>query len=288
MLAALQSAPVELSWWEAVILGLVEGITEYLPVSSTGHLLATNEFLGLNETAESTAAADTFAICIQVGAILAVLVLYWSRIRQMLDGLFGRSEEGRKVLFAVIAAFIPTAIIGVFLRGFVKDRLFGLTPITIAWLVGGLIVLALVRSKWFDRTSHELRDITVQHAALIGVAQAVALWPGVSRSLVTIIAGVAVGMRLAAAVEFSFLLGLLTLTAATVLEGADNGQAMLDTFGWVTPLIGLVVAFVSAAAAVRWMVDWLNKRGFAIFGWYRVAIGVLGLALIAANVLPGS
>ena len=288
MLAALQSAPVELSWWEAVILGLVEGITEYLPVSSTGHLLATNEFLGLNETAESTAAADTFAICIQVGAILAVLVLYWSRIRQMLDGLFGRSEEGRKVLFAVIAAFIPTAIIGVFLRGFVKDRLFGLTPITIAWLVGGLIVLALVRSKWFDRAGHELRDLTVQHAALIGVAQAVALWPGVSRSLVTIIAGVAVGMRLAAAVEFSFLLGLLTLTAATVLEGADNGQAMLDTFGWVTPLIGLVVAFVSAAAAVRWMVDWLNKRGFAIFGWYRVAIGVLGLALIAANVLPGS
>ena len=93
MLAALQSAPVELSWWEAVILGLVEGITEYLPVSSTGHLLATNEFLGLNETAESTAAADTFAICIQVGAILAVLVLYWSRIRQMLDGLVAAAHR---------------------------------------------------------------------------------------------------------------------------------------------------------------------------------------------------
>lgn len=277
---------VDLSWWEAIILGLVEGVTEYLPVSSTGHLLATSELLGLNETQASEDAADTFAICIQLGAILAVVVLYWERIRQMIDGLIGRSDDGRRLLLAVIAAFIPTAIIGVVLRGPVKDRLFGMTPIAIAWLVGGVIVLALVHRKWFDRAGRVLDELSVQHAVLIGIAQAIALWPGVSRSLVTIIAGVAVGMRLAAAVEFSFLLGLLTLTAATVLEGADNGSQMVDTFGWFTPLLGLIVAFVSATIAVRWMVDWLNRRGFGVFGWYRVLIGIGALGLIAVGTLP--
>lgn len=278
--------PVELSWWEAIVLGLVEGITEYLPVSSTGHLLAVSELLGLNDTAASEAAADTFAICIQLGAILAVVVLYWERIRQMLDGLIGRSDEGRQVLLAVIAAFIPTAIIGLVLRNAVKSRLFGMPPIAIAWLVGGLIVLFLVKKKWFDRPGNALSELTIKHAALIGVAQAIALWPGVSRSLITIIAGVAVGMRLAAAVEFSFLLGLLTLTAATVLEGADNGAQMIETFGWFTPLLGLIVAFVSATAAVKWMVDWLNRNGFGVFGWYRIVIGLIALGLIAAGVLP--
>ena len=278
----------ELSWWEAVILGLVEGITEYLPVSSTGHLLVTSELLNLSNTPEAEAATDTFAICIQAGAILAVLLLYRERIQQMLDGLLGRSDEGRAVLMAVMAAFIPTAIIGVTLRSTVKEQLFGPFPVVVAWIIGGVVILALSRRDWFNKPGQALTELTARNAVIIGVAQAIALWPGVSRSLVTIIAGVAVGMSLAASVEFAFLLGLITLTAATVLEGADNGQAMLDTFGWVTPLIGLVVAFVSAAAAVRWMVDWLNKRGFAIFGWYRVAIGVLGLALIAANVLPGS
>lgn len=286
LLGANLFAAVELSWWEAIILGLVEGVTEYLPVSSTGHLLATSELLGLNETAASEAAADTFAICIQLGAILAVVVLYWSRIRQMIDGLLGRSDEGRRVLVAVIAAFIPTAMIGLVLRGAVKSRLFGMLPISVAWLVGGIIVVLLVRNQWFDRPGRALGELTIRHAALIGVAQAIALWPGVSRSLVTIIAGVAVGMKLASAVEFSFLLGLITLTAATVLEGADNGSQMLETFGWFTPLLGLVVAFVSAAAAVKWMVDWLNKNGFGVFGWYRLVIGIAALALIGTGALP--
>ena len=112
------------------------------------------------------------------------------------------------------------------------------------------------------------------------------MWPGVSRSLVTIIAGVAIGLKLADAVEFSFLLGLITLTAATVLEGGQNGAEMFDTFGIWTPLLGLIVAFVSAAAAVKWMVDWLNHRGFAVFGWYRAALGIVALTLIWINVLP--
>lgn len=269
----------ELSWWEAVILGLVEGVTEYLPVSSTGHLLVTSELLDLSTTPEAEAATDTFAICIQAGAILAVLLLYRERIQQMVDGLLGRSDDGRAVLMAVMAAFIPTAIIGVTLRSTVKEQLFGPFPIVVAWIIGGIVILALSRRDWFNKPGEALTELTVRHAVIIGVAQAIALWPGVSRSLVTIIAGVAVGMSLAASVEFAFLLGLITLTAATVLEGADNGQEMFDTFGVWTPLLGLVVAFVSAAAAVKWMVGWLNRNGFAVFGWYRIAIGLIALTL---------
>ncbi len=278
-------AAIELSWLDAIILGLVEGITEYLPVSSTGHLLVTNDLLGLADTEAAEKASDTFAICIQSGAILAVLFLYWERIRQMLDGLLGKSEEGRKILIAVLVAFIPTVIIGLTLDSLVEDALFGIVPIAIAWVIGGLVILALQRSNWFDQTTGELGDLTVRSALIIGSLQAIALWPGVSRSMTVIIAGVLMGLSLRAAVEFSFLLGLLTLTAATAFVGLKDGAEMVETFGWVNPLIGLVVAFVSAVAAVKWMVDWLNEKGFEIFGWYRLAIGVLAFILLGAGVL---
>lgn len=277
-----------LSWWEAIILGLVEGITEYLPVSSTGHLLVTAELLGLNNTATSEAAVETFAICIQLGAILAVLLLYRERIQTMIQGLLGRSAEGRSLLIALIAAFVPTAIIGVTLRTIVKDRLFGVEPTAAAWIVGGLIVLVLSRQGWFSRGGDALTSLTPGKAAVIGFAQAIALWPGVSRSLVTIIAAVAVGLSLTAAVEFSFLLGLITLSAATVLEGAAEGSNLIDTFGWATPLLGLLIAFLSAVIAIRWMVSWLERRGFEAFGWYRLAAGALALTLMATGVLGGA
>lgn len=276
---------IELTWLDAIILGLVEGITEYLPVSSTGHLLVVNEFLGLNETEEAELAADTFAICIQSGAILAVLFLYWERIRQMLDGLLGKSDEGRQILIAVMVAFVPTVIIGLTLDSLVEDALFGVLPIAIAWVIGGLVILGLQRADWFERTTGELESLTMKSAFIIGSLQAIALWPGVSRSMTVIIAGVLMGLSLRAAVEFSFLLGLLTLTAATAFVGLKDGAEMIDTFGVVNPLIGLLVAFVSAVAAVKWMVNWLNEKGFEIFGWYRLAIGVLALIFLATGVL---
>ena len=269
-----------LSVFAAVILGLVEGFTEYLPVSSTGHLLVTNEILGLGGTPDADDALEAYAICIQAGAILAVLVLYQERIRQMVDGLLGRSAEGRRVLLAVIAAFVPTAIIGLALRDVVRDRLFGVGPIATAWLIGGVGILLLVRSGFFSRAGIALSSISTTQALLIGLGQAVALWPGVSRSLVTIIAGVLVGLSLEAAVEFSFLLGLVTLSAATVLTAYTEGGLLIDTFGFATPLIGLAVAFVAAVVSVRWMVAWLQSRGFAIFGYYRVVIGVAAFAAI--------
>lgn len=278
-------APVELTILQAIILGLVEGLTEYLPVSSTGHLLVTNELLGLNDTAESEAAIETYAICIQVGAIIAVLFLYWERIRQLIDGLFGRSEEGRSILTAVIIAFTFTAVIGLASEDFVKDNLFGIAPIAAAWIVGGIVILVLSRSGWFDKPGRELGTLTWQNAIVIGVMQAIAMWPGVSRSWITIVACVLIGLSLRAAVEFSFLLGLLTLTAATAYEGLKGGSELIDTFGVTTPLIGLVVAFISAMAAVKWMVAWLNDKGFEIFGWYRIAVGILAFVLLGTDVI---
>ncbi len=276
---------IELSVLQAIILGLVEGLTEYLPVSSTGHLLVTNELLGLNETEASEAAIETYAICIQVGAIIAVLFLYQERIRQMIDGLLGRSEEGRRILIAVIIAFTFTAVIGLSLQDVIRDRFFGVGPIAGAWLLGGIGILVLSRTGWFDRTTKELGSLTWQNAVVIGLIQAIAIWPGVSRSMITIIGAVLIGLSLRAAVEFSFLLGLITLTAATALEGLQGGEELIDTFGVTTPLIGLVVAFVSAMGAVKWMVSWLNDKGFEVFGWYRVAIGILAFILLAAGVI---
>jgi len=276
---------IELTIFQAIILGLVEGLTEYLPVSSTGHLLVTNELLGLNNTQASEDAINTYAICIQVGAIIAVLFLYWERIRQMIDGLLGRSEEGRKILIAVLIAFGFTAVIGLTIGEIIKDNLFGVAPIAGAWILGGVVILVLSRTGWFDRTTNELGALTWQNAVVIGLIQAIAMWPGVSRSMITIIAAVLVGLSLRAAVEFSFLLGLITLSAATAYEGLKGGEELIDTFGVGTPLIGLVVAFVAAIASVKWMVTWLNDKGFEVFGWYRIAVGIIAFGLLATNTI---
>ncbi len=282
---AQESAEIELTVLQAIILGLVEGLTEYLPVSSTGHLLVTNELLGLNATEESQAAIETYAICIQVGAIIAVLFLYQERIRQMIDGVLGKSDEGRQISIAVIIAFTFTAVVGLSTEDFVTNNLFGVAPVAGAWIVGGIVILVLSRMGWFDQAGAELGSLTWKSSIVIGLIQAIAVWPGVSRSMITIIGAVLVGLSLRAAVEFSFLLGLVTLTAATAWAGLQGGAELIDTFGVTTPLIGLVVAFVSAMAAVKWMVAWLNERGFELFGWYRIAIGILAFGLLAAGAI---
>ncbi|MCP5033868.1 MAG: undecaprenyl-diphosphate phosphatase [Actinomycetia bacterium] len=272
---------VGLSVWSAIVLGLVEGLTEYLPVSSTGHLLVTTELLGLGGTEAEETALDAYAICIQAGAILAVVFLYHQRIRQMVDGLLGRSDDGRRIMLAVVAAFVPTAIIGLAFGSLVRENLFGVLPTATAWLVGGIAIVMITRMGLLDRAGIELHEITLAQAGLIGFGQAIALWPGVSRSLVTIIAALIVGLCLRAAVEFSFLLGLITLSAATLLTAVQEGDLLIDTFGLATPLIGLVVAFGAAVASVRWMVAWLQERGLDIFGYYRIVIGLAAFAALS-------
>ena len=261
------------------MLGVVEGITEYLPVSSTGHLLVVGELLGLADGADR--ALDTFSIAIQFGAILAVLVLYRSRVTSVARGLVGRDESGRAVASRVALAFVPAAAVGLVAGDALKDALFGPVPVTIAWAIGGVFLLL-----WRPRAGRlSLEEMPHRAALVIGVAQVAALWPGVSRSLVTLVAALAVGLTLAAAVEFSFLLGVVTLSAATFLDLARHGGDMVDAFGVMTPIIGLVTAFVTAMAAITWMVTWLETRSLRIFGWWRLTVAALATTLLATGVL---
>ena len=262
----------------AVLLGIVEGITEFLPVSSTGHLIVVGGLIKFG-VGDTRIAGDTYSVAIQFGAILAVLVLYRRRIWSMVRGLFGRDREGRGALTAIVAAFLPAAVLGVVVGDAVKDALFGPVPVMIAWFVGGVALLV-----WQPKGGRlALHEIPLRSAVVIGLAQALAFWPGVSRSLVTIVGGVLVGLSLSAAVEFSFLLGLITLSAATFLDLAKHGGEMFDRFGTVAPLAGLLCAFVTALVSVRWMVQWLNTRSLRVFGWYRVGAAVVVLALVAGN-----
>ena len=223
-----------LSTLDAVILGIVEGITEYLPVSSTGHLVVVQRWLGLGDAAGRDA-ADTFAIAIQIGAILAVVLLYRARIVSMLNGIAGRDPEGRRVLGLLVTSFLPAAALGAAFGDAIKDELFSPGPVVIAWVVGGVFLLVWKPRR--DGTT--LGQLSTRGAIVIGFAQALALWPGVSRSLVTIAAAVLVGLSLSAALEYSFLLGLATLSAATVFDLAKNGGELFDAYGIGRPLLGV-------------------------------------------------
>jgi undecaprenyl-diphosphatase len=272
--------------FDAIVLGIVEGLTEYLPISSTGHLLVTARILDLPTSGAAGDAVKSYEIAIQFGAILAVLLLYRHRVWTMVEGLTNRSADGRRLLVAVAIAYVPAAVVGVISEKAVKDVLFGTWPVVVAWILGGVIVIALSRmGKLGPRGGRALDTITPRDALVIGGAQVLALWPGTSRSLVTIVAALLIGVSMEAAVEFSFLLGFVTLSAATLYETAKDGRLMLDTFGLGTPLLGLVVAFVFAALAIKWMVGYLSHHDLAIFGWYRLAVAVLVIVLVATGAI---
>ncbi len=267
---------------DAVVLGLVEGVTEWLPISSTGHLTVTQDLLKIDGDA-----ADSYAIAIQAGAILAVLILFRSRFEGMIQGVRGRDPEGRATLVAIVVACLPAVLIGLTFEDAIKDNLFGTGPVVVAWFVGGLVILAVARHRrGLDPTAGDpLTALTWRHALIIGCAQSLALWPGVSRSLVTIVAATLLGLSVPAAVEFSFLLGFVTLGGATAYELLSSGDVMLEAYGLAMPLLGLAMAFVSAVAAMRWMVGYLQEHSLAIFGWYRIAVAVVvGLLLVTGAV----
>lgn len=262
---------------QALILGLVEGITEYLPVSSTGHLLIAQRLLGIAEND----AANSYAIAIQAGAILAVLGLYWRRVGSMVQGVMGRNMQGLNLALCLIVAFLPAAIIGGLFNDRIEQYLFGVKPVIGAWVVGGVVILVLSRWIRAHRQGRDLSQLDWPAALVIGLAQVLAMWPGTSRSLVTILGGLAVGLSMSAAVEFAFLLGVLTLTAATAYAALKHGDGMVQAYGWMPLLIGFVVAWVSAALAVKWMVAWLNRHGMALFAWWRfIAAGLAAWLLL--------
>jgi len=276
-----------MTWWQALILGIVEGLTEYLPVSSTGHLILVAWLLGLSEDPALKAAVDSFNIVIQAGAIAAVAGLYWSRVKQMAKGLVGRDRDGRRLLTNLVIAFMPAAVMGPFLNDPIKAHLFAPWPVIGALFVGAWLMLAVAWNQTLlqRNAARDLDDVDWRIALLIGFGQCIAMWPGTSRSMMTIVAALLLGLRPKAAAEFSFLLGLITLSAATAYDGYRGGDAILEQIGWAPLLIGFVAAAVSAALAVKWFVGFLTRRGLAPFGWYRLGLALLLAALIAGGVM---
>ncbi|HBZ68724.1 MAG TPA: undecaprenyl-diphosphate phosphatase [Deltaproteobacteria bacterium] len=271
-----------------MVLGLVEGITEYLPVSSTGHLILASSLLGLGRDEASKSALDAFEVVVQGGAILAVLGLYATRVRSLLLGLAGRDPAGLKLARNLFLAFLPAAVLGLAVHEAIKTHLFNPPAVFSALFVGGVWMI------WLDRhRRHEGRgvnDLSARDALWIGLLQCASLWPGTSRSMMTIGAGLLIGMRATEAAEFSFLLGLPTLGAACLYELAKNVHEasqhgtpnLFQELGVKACLLGVVVATVSAAFAVRWLVSFLNRHGLAPFGWYRIALCiVMGLLIFA-------
>jgi undecaprenyl-diphosphatase len=289
--------------WQAFLLGVIEGITEYLPISSTGHLLVAQHLMGIGvKTALDKAAADTFAICIQGGAILAVVGLYYKRVLQMIRGVLGQDAEGLRLAISIVIGFLPAAVIGMAANDWIEEKLFGMWPVVFAWVFGGVMILAA--TWWTKRNGKsgegmELLELTWKMALVIGFMQCVAMWPGTSRSLMTIVGGLLVGLSVRAAVEYSFLLGVLTLTAATAkkavwkvhdLDAAydvwfGGAKLMWDHYGALPLIVGVVAATVSAAFAVKWLVSYLQSHGLAVFGWYRIIVGTIIGGLVYAGVL---
>ena len=243
---------------EAVLLGIVEGITEFLPISSTGHLILTSSLLGL----EHTEFLKSFEIAIQLGAIVSVVLLYW---RSFLDiPLLGR----------IATAFVPTALVGAFLYPFIKGTLLGNELIVVAALAIGGVALIIFELSRAHGTTESLTHISYGHAFLIGIAQSVAVIPGVSRSASTIVGGLLIGIDRVKIVEFSFLLAVPTMAAATILDLSQS--AFLFTGREFTLLaVGFVVSCLVALAAITWLLRFVRTHTFIGFGIYRIFIAAV-------------
>ena len=232
-------------------------------------------------------AVDRFNIVIQAGAIIAVLGLYRMRVNQMVHGLLGRDDAGRRLALQLMVAFAPAAVLGPLLDSRIEAYLFNPGPVIAALFVGG--VLMLVLAAFFkarpERLRLEVEQLTYKAALLIGLAQCFAMWPGTSRSMMTIVAALLLGFRPWAAAEIAFLLGLITLGAATVYKSVQGGEQMLEQLGMLNIAVGLVAATISAALAVHWFVKFLTRKGLAPFGWYRLALSALLMLLVSNGAL---
>ncbi len=293
-----------LSARDAFVLGVVEGVTEFLPVSSTGHLIIASDLLELNadeqlldsagrpiwltppsdenpagEPLTLKLAADTYVVVIQAGAICAVVLLYWGQLTGMLAGLLGRSTAGLRLLRNIILACIPAVVIGLAAEDWIDANLFSIRAVAFALITGA--ALMFYAERWRRKTSGlatsrlEPADLRPGQALGIGLMQCLALWPGMSRSMSTMVGGYFVGLAPAKAAEFSFLVGLPILTGAAGLKAMKHGPAMITVFGWGPVLFGAAVAAVSAGIAVKFLVGYLTRHGLEVFAIYRVIVGAV-------------
>lgn len=270
--------------FQAAILGAVEGLTEFLPVSSTGHLILAARAMGLVGEV-----MNAFEIVIQAGALLAVLCLYRARVFQVVAGVARPRSGGGLLLLKLLVAFLPAAIVGLALHHAIERHLFGPRPVAIALLLGGVVMVIFERvrrARGGTPRFESVDAIPLTVALWIGIFQCASLWPGMSRSMVTILGGLILGCSAVAAAEFSFLLALPTLGAATLFDFVKHKDALLHggEVGKAAILTGLVVAAVVAAIAIRSFLRYLTRHGLTLFGWYRIVLGVVLLVLLGRHV----
>ena len=254
--------------FQAIILAIIEGLTEFLPVSSTGHMIIASSLMGIG----SDEFVKMFTIAIQFGAILSVIVLYWRRFLQT-----------KEFYFKLLVAFIPAAVLGKLLNDFIDSLLESVPVVATTLLLGGILLLFV--DRWFNDETNEETEVTYLTALKIGFFQCIAMIPGVSRSAATIIGGMTQKLSRKAAAEFSFFLAVPTMFAATAYKMYKyvkvNG---FDTSHINLLIIGNVVAFIVAMLAIRFFINFLTKHGFKVFGYYRIALGLLLIVLLLSGV----
>lgn len=263
---------------DAIILGIVEGLTEFLPVSSTGHLLLANSILGLESQA-----ADSYAIVIQFGALLAVFVYYRARIATMLKGVQNPRSPGFRLLTNLLIAFVPAAVVGLLLEDFIENRLMRHDGwIAAALIVGGVLMIVVQKTHPNkNRRIHDLEEISPRDALWVGIAQCFALWPGMSRSMSTIVGGQLRGLDDSVSADFSFLLALPTLGAATLYKLVSDYDALVSMEGGIAVMLaGLIVSFLTGWAAIAWFLTILKRIGMAPFGAYRIIVGLIVIGFL--------
>jgi undecaprenyl-diphosphatase len=259
---------------KAFVLGVVEGLTEFLPVSSTGHLLLVERFFGFADEEFG----KTFAVLIQFGAILALLSIYFSRIWHLATNMF-TDPQARRFVIGLFIAFLPAAVVGALAHGFIKAVLFNVWIVCFTLIVGGAILL------WVDRTNlstryHDATKFSLPMYLIIGLAQCLSMIPGTSRAGATIVAAMLLGADRRSAAEFSFWLAMPTMAGAFVYDlYKSHGQLSMNNAGIIT--FGFIVSFICAWIVVKTFLDYVQRHGFALFAWWRVIVGTLGLIALA-------
>jgi undecaprenyl-diphosphatase len=265
---------------KAAVLGIVEGLTEFLPISSTGHLIIAGQLLGFGGEK-----AKVFDIVIQSGAMLAVVWEFRARFLGVLKGL-GHDPAARRFVINLAIAFTPAALLGLAFAGAIKQHLFHAVPVALAFIVGGALILWVERSPR-QATVEQVDDMTWKDALKVGIAQSFALIPGMSRSGATIIGGMLFGLSRRAATEFSFFLAVPTLVAAGAYDFYKH-RALLDSSDLGVFAVGFVVSFVSAFLCIRWLLRYIATHDFSVFAWYRIVFGLIVLATGYAGLVSWS
>jgi undecaprenyl-diphosphatase len=262
---------------KVIILGIVEGLTEFLPISSTGHLIVAADLLNFGD-----ALGGTFEIFIQIGAVIAVILYYRAQLLQQAASAATDSNV-RRFWLGVILAFIPAAVLGVLFSDNIKEALFNPTVVAISLIVGGVIFLVVERIGIVQKAAtHEVTGISLRQALIAGIAQTLALIPGVSRSGASIIGGMFAGMDRSTATQFSFYLAIPTLGIATLYDLVKN-LSSLQSGDLVNLLVGAVVSGIVAWFSIGWLLRYVSRNNFTVFGYYRILAGIVILLLVMAG-----